>query len=71
MCGLMEVKSFSGCNYFVPFIDHAYRKVWTYAMKNKSDGLDIFKVYDVAVERETRKLLKWLRSDNGKSTSPN
>ena len=34
-------------------------------MKNKSEVFGIFQKFHVAVERETNKLLKYLRTDNG------
>lgn len=61
----MEVKSLGGSSYFVTFIDDASKKVWAYGMKNKSDVFEIFKRFHAMVERQTGKLLKCLRSDNG------
>lgn len=65
MYGLMEVKSISGCSYFVTFIDNVLRIARVYTLKSKGNMLDIFKAFHVAVERETNKLLKCLISNNG------
>lgn len=68
--GPMEVKTFSGCSYFVTPIDDVSKKVWVYALKSKGDVLDIFKDFHVVVEKETDKLHKFLRSDSaGKYSS--
>jgi len=63
--GHVNIKSLGGASYFVTFIDDASRKVWAYPMKNKSEVFGIFQKFHVAVERETNKLLKCLRTDNG------
>ena len=52
VCGPMEAKSFSGCSYFVTFVDDASRKVWVFILKSKGDVFDIFKGFHVAVERK-------------------
>ena len=63
--GPVNIKSLGGASYFVTFIDDASRMVWTYPTKNKSEVFGIFQKFHVAVERETNKLLKCLRTDNG------
>jgi transposase InsO family protein len=63
--GPVNIKSLGGASYFVTFIDDASRKVWAYPMKNKSEVFGIFQKFHVVVERETNKLLKCLRTDNG------
>ena len=63
--GHVNVKSLGGVSYFVTFIDDASRKVWAYPMKDKDEVLEIFQKVHVGVERETNKLLKCLRTDNG------
>ena len=63
--GPVNIKSLGGASYFVTFIDDASRKVWAYPMKSKSEVFEIFQKFHVAVERETNKLLKCLRTDNG------
>lgn len=65
VCGKMESKSLSGCEYFVSFTDDKSRYVWTYFMKNKSDVFNIFKSFKTLVEKETGKVIKIFRTDNG------
>ena len=64
-CGPMKVKFHGGALYFVTFIDDHSRKVWAYTLKTKDQVLDVFKHFHAKVERETRKKLKCIRSDNG------
>lgn len=47
------------------FSDDASKMVCAYAMKSKGDVLNIFKGIHVVIERETGKLFKCLRSNNG------
>ena len=65
VCGPTNVKSLGGASYFVTFIDDASKKVWAYPMKNKAEVFEIFQKFHVVVERETNKLLKCLRTNNG------
>ena len=63
--GPVNIKSLGGASYFVTFIDDASRKVWAYPMKSKGEVFEIFQQFHVVVERETNKLLKCLRRNNG------
>lgn len=54
-----------GASYFVTFIDYASRKVCAYALKTKNQVLETFKQFHAQVEREMRKLLKSIRTNNG------
>ena len=63
--GPVNIKSLGGASYFVTFINDTSRKVWAYPMKSKSEVFGIFQKFHVVVERETNKLLKCLRTDNG------
>lgn len=63
--GPINIKSLGGASYFVTFIDDASRKVWAYPMKRKDDVFEIFQKFHAVVERETNKLLKCLRTNNG------
>lgn len=63
--GPVNIKSLGGVLYFVTFIEDASRKFWAYPLKNKSEVFGIFQKFHVVVERETNKLLKCLRIDNG------
>ena len=61
MFGLVNINSLGGASYFVTFINNASRKVYSYPMKIKSEVFEIFQKFHVVVERETNKLLKFLR----------
>ncbi|GKF28814.1 putative RNA-directed DNA polymerase, partial [Tanacetum coccineum] len=65
VCGPMKTKTLGGCSYFVTFIDGHSRKVWVYTLTTKDQVLDVFKQFHALVERQTRKKLKCIRSDNG------
>ena len=64
VCGLLNVKSFSGALYFVTFIYYYAKKLWVYALQRKAQVLDKFKEFHALVERQSWKKLK-CRSDNG------
>ena len=51
--------------YFLTSIDDASRKVWVYLLKSKNEVFDHFQFFHAKVERETGKLLKCIRTDNG------
>ena len=61
----MNDKTLGGAIYFVTFIDDHSRKVWAFALKSKDQVFEIFKHFHASVERETRRQLKCIRSDNG------
>ena len=65
VCGPLKVKTFSGGLYFVTFIDDHSRKLWVKVLKSKDQVVDAFIEFHVAVERETGKKLKCIRTDNG------
>ena len=65
VCGPIEVESLGGRKYFLTFIDNASRKVWVYVLTTKANVFYHFQAFHVMVERETRKKLKCLRTDNG------
>ncbi|KAJ4716959.1 Retrovirus-related Pol polyprotein from transposon TNT 1-94 [Melia azedarach] len=65
VCGPMKTKTLGGAFYFVTFIDDHSRKLWVYTLKTKDQVLDVFKQFQALVERQTRKKLKCIRTDNG------
>jgi len=65
VCEKFNIKSLGGASCFFAFIDDAHRKVWEYPMKSKGKVFDIPPKFHVSIERETKKLLKCLRKDNG------
>ncbi|KAJ8504994.1 hypothetical protein OPV22_005880 [Ensete ventricosum] len=62
--GSVNVPSISGALYFITFIDDFFRKVWAYALKTKDQVINVFKEFHARVERETKRQLKYIRSDN-------
>jgi len=65
VCGPINIKSLGGDYYFVTFIDDASKKVWDLPIKGKDQVLYIFQKFHMIVERETNKLLRGIRTDNG------
>ena len=66
-----NIKSLGGTSYYVTFIDDASRKVWVHPMKSKAEVFEIFYKFHVVVERETNKLFKCLRTNNGREYCSN
>lgn len=65
VCGPFNIKSLGGAAYFVTFIDNVSKKVWAFHIKSKDQVLDVFQKFHMAIERETNKLLRCIRIDNG------
>ena len=65
VCGKMESRSLSGCEYMVTFIDDYTRYTWTYPIRRKSDVFGKFIEWKAMVEKSTGQKLKKLRTDNG------
>ncbi|KAG8474177.1 hypothetical protein CXB51_033819 [Gossypium anomalum] len=64
--GLLDgVPSRGGANYMLTFIDEFSRKVWAFFLKQKSDVFSAFKSWKIMIEKQTRKQIKYLRTDNG------
>jgi len=61
----MSVRSIGDAKYFVTFIDDFSRKVWAFPLKSKDQVLSVFKQFQASVERETKKKIKCIRTDNG------
>nr|CAE02229.2 OSJNBb0015C06.7 [Oryza sativa Japonica Group] len=57
--------SLSGARYMLTIIDDYSRKVWPYFLKHKDDTFVAFKEWKVTIERQTKKEVKVLRTDNG------
>ena len=47
------------------FMDDFSRYCWVYFLKHKSEMFYLFKVFKVLVENQSRRKLKFLRSNNG------
>ena len=52
-------------HYFVTFIDDYSRKLWAYVLKMKDQVLSVFKEFQERAERETKRKMKAVRTDNG------
>jgi hypothetical protein len=65
LCGPLSSPSFSGCKYFLTFIDGFSRHTWVYFLKLKSKVFDKFLAYKALVEMQSRHQIQRLRTDNG------
>ena len=61
----VSTASFSGCYYFLTFINDISNYVWLYVLKSKDEVFQRFKEFKSSVEKETGYEIKCLRSDNG------
>jgi hypothetical protein len=52
--------------YYVSFIYYLSRNTWIYFLRNKSKVFDMFKEFKSLVENQTEKIIKVLRTDNGR-----
>ena len=51
LCGPLFYPYFSGCKYFLTFIDEFSRRTWAYFLKIKSEVFDKFLAYEALVEK--------------------
>ena len=65
VCGPMKSCSFSGARYFLTFTDDMSRMTMVYFLKQKNEVFDKFINYKMLVEKQTGKVIKKVRSDNG------
>jgi hypothetical protein len=65
LCGPLSSPSFSGCKYFLTFIDDFSRHTWVYFLKLKRKVFDKFLAYKALVEKKYGHQLQRLRTDNG------
>lgn len=64
--GVVTISSIGGgLVYFVSFIDDFSMKVLVYFIEHKSEVFDKFKQWKTQVEKQTRKQVKYLQTDNG------
>ena len=61
----MQARSLGGASYFLTFIDDRYRYTWVYFIRRKGDVFEYFKEFRTMIEKQTKKRIKILRSDNG------
>ena len=65
MCGSFSVHARGGYEYFITFTDDYLRYGYVYLMKNKSEALNKFKEFKAESEKQLRRHIKSLRSDQG------
>lgn len=65
LMGKIEVPSHSGALYIVTFVDDYSRKVFSVPVANKSQAFNEFIKFKAAVENQTSRKIKVLRTDNG------
>ena len=66
VCGPMNVESQGGAQFLLTFKDDATSFRHIYFLKHKSDVFDKFRVYDKLVENKFGRVMRVLRSDNGR-----
>ena len=65
VCGKINVRSISGAEYFLTFVDDKTRYVWVYFLKQKEEVFSRFVEWKAMVEKASGRKLKRVRSDNG------
>ncbi|KAJ4709756.1 Retrovirus-related Pol polyprotein from transposon TNT 1-94 [Melia azedarach] len=65
VCGPFKPRSLGNNNYFLLFIDDFSRKIWIYLLKQKSEVFGAFKKFKAAVEKESGRQIKAIRTDRG------
>jgi hypothetical protein len=67
MCfGHVSVPSLGKSVYYVSFIDEFSRNTWIYFLRNKFEVFDRFKEFKALVENQIEKIIKVMRTDNGR-----
>ena len=65
ICGLFPTVSWNGQQYFITFIDNFSRYDYLYLIHEKSQSLEVFKLFKVEIENQLNKRIKNVRSDRG------
>jgi transposase InsO family protein len=63
--GPSQKHSLGGCRYMLTIIDDYSRRVFPYFLKHKSNAFDAFKAWKVMVEKQTKRKVNVLHTDNG------
>lgn len=66
VCGPIPIESLGGAKYYVTFIDDASGFCYVYFIKQKSDVLEKFKIYEKMVSAKFGRPIRTMRSDNGR-----
>jgi len=65
VCGPFSITSTAKHTYYVIFVDDFSHKCWIFFMQKKSETYSKFCEFKALVEKESRKKMKALRSNNG------
>jgi len=65
ICGPFHTPSWNGQQYFISFMDDYSRYAYLFLIHEKSQSLDVFKIFKVEVENQLNKRSKSVRSDRG------
>ena len=65
VCGKMQEKSLGGAEYFLTFTDDKTRYTWVYILKTKDQVFSCFLAWKALVERQSKRKINALRTDNG------
>ena len=65
ICEFDRVLTRNGKRYFITFIDDCSNYCFVYLMKNKSEAIDMFKIFLTEVENQFNRKIKRFRSDRG------
>jgi len=65
LAGPFQHPSFSRARYVLTFINDFSRYTWVYFLKQKSEVFDHFQDFKTFVEKQSRKAIKVLRTENG------
>lgn len=65
MWGPSRAPTLDGVGYFMAIIHDLSRKVWIYLLKTKDEAFSVFQEWKKTVEKQTRKKVKALRTENG------
>ena len=65
ICGPFSTTSWNGQQYFITFIDNYSRYGYLYLIHEKSQSLDVFKVFKAEVENQLDKKIKAVKSKHG------
>jgi len=65
ICGPLPTASWNGYEYSITFIDNYSRYGYLYLFHEKSQSLNMFKIYKAEVENQLNRKIKVIRSDRG------
>ena len=65
ICEPFPTPSRGGHRYFITFIDDFSRYAYVFLLNQKSDSLEVFKFFQLGVERQLDRKMKVVRSDRG------